>query len=151
MQLTIIPSDGAVYENGVSYTNLVWNGTPANVHALQFNTDTNVGWIEYTDGSPNEDINVLPQWALNAEAAWNVANNPPVEPPTAEQNKLMAISKLGSTDWAATVDISDPAYSNPYLMNQVDFLNYRSQIRQIAVNPTPGYIDWPVEPTAVWS
>lgn len=74
---------------------------------------------------------------------------PPV--PTAEQNKKTAISKLQATDWAATVDIANPEYSNPYLTNQDAFLSYRSQIREYAINPIPGFITWPTEPTAIWS
>jgi hypothetical protein len=86
MKLTIIPSDGAVYENNVCYSGLTWEGTPADVHALQWLDDA--GWIEYNDGAVNEDITVLPQWADNAMAAWTVANTPvpppPPTPPTAE-------------------------------------------------------------------
>jgi hypothetical protein len=80
MRLTIIPSDSAVYENGVCYSGLTWEGTPTNVHALQW--DDVSGWIEFNDGSLNEPIDVLPEWAINAEAAWTAANNPPPEPPT---------------------------------------------------------------------
>lgn len=150
MKLTIIPIDGAVYEDDLCYSNLTWEGTPVNVHALQWQTSS--GWIEFNDGTPNESITVLPQWADNAMTAWTAANTPvPPVPPTAEQNKLTAINKLRATDWAATVDISDPAYSNPYLTNQNDFLAYRSQIRQIALNPVAGNIDWAIEPAAVWS
>lgn len=77
---------------------------------------------------------------------------PPVPvPPTAEQNKQTAISKLQATDWAATVDINNPQYSNPYLANQDAFLAYRSQVREYAVNPVAGFINWPTEPIAVWA
>ena len=158
MKLTIIPSDGAVYENGVCYLNLTWEGTPADVHALQYDTDLLYGWIEYVDGlKPNEDIFELPQWAINAEAAWEQANNPPPPPPPTpeeiqEQNKATAVSLLQATDWAATVDISNPQYSNPYLMNQDEFLAYRSQVREIAVYPPTIPVGvWPTVPTEVWS
>lgn len=77
---------------------------------------------------------------------------PPVPvPPTAEQNKQTAISKLQVTDWAATVDIANSEYSNPYLTNQDAFLAYRSQVREYAVNPVAGFVNWPAEPTAIWS
>ena len=165
MKLTIIPSDGAVYENGVCYGNLSWEGTPNNVHALQWNSDvpftvegvTYYGWLEFNDGTPNENISVLPLWAGNAEAAWDAAANPPPPPaPTPEQiqaqNKSEAMSLLQQTDWTATVDISNPQYSNPYLMNQDAFLAYRSSVRAIAVNPptTPVTV-WPTLPTEQWS
>lgn len=76
---------------------------------------------------------------------------PPPVPPSAEGNKQTAIKKLQATDWAATVDIANPEYSNPYLTNQDAFLAYRSQVREYAVNPVAGFIDWPTEPTAIWA
>lgn len=165
MKLTIIPSDGAVYENGVCYSNLTWEGTPANVHALQWNSDAPFtvddvvyyGWIEFNDGASNDNISVLPLWAGNAELAWDAAANPPPPPPPTpeeiqEQNKAQASSLLQQTDWTATVDIANPQYSNPYLMNQNDFLAYRSQVREIAVNPPTTLVDvWPTLPTEQWS
>jgi len=165
MKLTIIPFDGFVGENGVGYSNLTWAGTPANVHALQWNDAAPInedgtlyyGWIEFNDGTPNELINTLPIWATNAEAAWQTANNPPSPPPpTPEeiqaQNKAQASSLLSATDWTATVDIADPKYSNPYLMNQADFLAYRSAVRDIAVNPpTTPVTTWPTLPAEKWS
>lgn len=66
-------------------------------------------------------------------------------------NKQQAESLLRETDWTATVDISNPQFSNPYLGNQDAFLAYRSQVRQIAINP-PVVVDvWPVKPDEVWS
>lgn len=156
MKLSIIPSDGTVCENGVCYTKLTWDGTPPDVHALQWDTDS--GWIELKDGSPNEPITELPDWAISAEAAWDVANQPPPPPPppTPEeiqaQNKAQAESLLQATDWTATIDIADPAYSDPYLSNQTEFLQYRSEVRKIAVNPPTTPVDpWPTPPAEEWS
>lgn len=65
-------------------------------------------------------------------------------------NKAMAQEMLSSTDWAATVDINNPQYSNPYLANQQEFLQFRSEVRAILVN-TPAIINnWPVTPNAMW-
>jgi hypothetical protein len=147
MKLTIIPSDGSVYENNVNYIGLTWQGTPANVHALQW-LDVE-GSIEYNDGTPNESITVLPQWANNAMDAWTVANTP--IPTTAIQNKQLASQKLYETDWTTIPDVSDPTKSNPYLVNTSEFLIYRNAVRQYAINPIAGNIDWPVTPTAIWS
>lgn len=152
MKITIIPSDGAVYENGICYSNLTWYGTPTNIHALQWDTDS--GWLEFNDGSMNEDISGLPDWAINAMAAWEQANNPPPppppEPPTAEQNKATAVNLLKDTDWATESDVIDPTKS-PHLVNQSEFLDYRNQVRQYAVYPIAGYINWPVVPESVWA
>jgi len=182
MKLTIIPSDGFVAENGVGYDRLSWEGTPPNVHALQWDSSTPInriiksvtedlvngalvpvtkdsistyyGWIEFNDGTPNEDISVLPEWSINAMTAWEQANNPPPppppEPPTAEENKTTAVSLLKDTDWSVESDVIDSARS-PHLTNQSDFLDYRSQVRQIAVYPTAGDLTWPIIPKAIWA
>ena len=128
---------------------------PANIHAIQWYETQ--GEIEFTDGTPNQPITVLPDWAINAESVWQVAYDasiapPPAPlPPTADQNKALAASKLYQTDWTTISDVSDPSKSNPYLMNVADFTAYRNQIRQIAINPVAGNIDWVVEPTPKWS
>lgn len=158
MKLSIVPSDGTVCEDEICYSNLTWTGTPANVHALQW--DTASGWIEFNDGSPNEGIDELPSWAINAEQAWDDANSKPTPtPPTPEEiqeankaaNKVEAQQLLQATDWTATVDISNPQFSNPYLANQDEFLAYRSQVRAIAVNPPATPVDpWPTLPAEDW-
>lgn len=76
---------------------------------------------------------------------------PPPDPPTAEQNKNKAIRLLEETDWAATDDVGNPQVANPYLVNQAEFLSYRSALREIAVNPVAGDIQWPTKPTEQWS
>lgn len=150
MRLTIIPIDGAVYEDGVCYAGLTWDGTPENVSALQW-FDVG-GWIEFKDGKPNETITVLPTWADNAMAAWTVANTPvPPPPPTAEQNQAYAATLLYQTDWTTIPDVGDPTKSSPYLVNVNEFLAYRNSVRQYAINPVAGNIDWATKPTAIWS
>ena len=149
MKLTIIPSDGAVYENDLCYSGLTWEGTPADVHALQW-LDV-AGWIEYNNGQPNEDITVLPDWANNAMAAWTVANTPvPPTPPTADDNKSNAVNLLQATDWTQIPSVSDPSLSNPYLANKLAFDQYRNEVRQVAVYPVAGDIVWPVAPQESW-
>lgn len=66
-------------------------------------------------------------------------------------NKNQAVTLLQETDWAATVDITNPEYSNPYLTNQNEFLAYRSAVRQIAVNPPTTEAVFPIQPKAIWS
>lgn len=76
---------------------------------------------------------------------------PPSGPQVQKQNKQQAESLLQATDWTATVDISNPQYSNPYLINQDEFLAYRSQVRAIAVNPPLTQAEFPPVPTEQWS
>lgn len=87
--------------------------------------------------------------------AWEVIDLDPEqiaynENKAKENNKSTAESLLQQTDWTATIDISDPQYSNPYLANQAAFLAYRSNVRKIAVNPPVTVDVWPVKPEEVW-
>jgi hypothetical protein len=152
MKLTIIPGDGSVGEDGVFYNNLdlASCNIPANVHALQW--DDAAGWIEFKDPVPNEEITSLPAWANCCMTKWTEANTPkPPEPPTAIQNKNTATQKLQATDWTTIPDVADPAKSNPYLANAQDFVVYRNAVRQYAVYPVAGNINWPVVPQEVWT
>lgn len=151
MKLTIIPTDGSVGENGVFYNGLDLSSCniPADVHALQWQ-DT-AGWIEYDTTISNETITELPAWANCCMTKWTEANNPPVVPPTAEQNKKTASQKLYETDWTTIPDVGDPTKSNPYLSNVQDFVTYRNTIRQYAINPIAGVINWPSIPQTIWT
>jgi len=152
MKLTIIPIDGAVTEDGKSYIGLDLSscGIPSDVRALQWQDTT--GWVEFWD-KPNEDITTLPSWVNCCLTAWDQANNPPPPvpvPPTAEQNKQTAIGILQSTDWTQIPSVSDPALSNPYLANKNAFDLYRNSVRQYALNPVAGDINWPILPVENW-
>ena len=73
MKLTIIPSDGAVYKDGVSYSGLDLSVVPTNVHALQWYDSE--GEVEF-NGRPkpqNELITVLPDWANACLTKWDEA------------------------------------------------------------------------------
>jgi hypothetical protein len=151
MKLTIIPIDGSVGEDEVFYNelNLSSCAIPANVHALQWDGIT--GWVEFNEPIPNEEITTLPSWANCCMTKWTEANTPvPPQPPTAEQNKATAVDKLQATDWTTIPDVSDPAKSNPYLSNSQDFITYRNAVRQYAVYPVAGDINWPEIPQEVW-
>ena len=76
MKLVIIPIDGAVYVDGVSYSNLDLSFCPSEVHALQWNVIK--GWVEFKDNDEgikpqNQAITQLPSWALEAKAKWDEA------------------------------------------------------------------------------
>lgn len=108
------------------------------------------GWIPFT-ANPN-DVEQLGRdvfAALVSGAAGPVA--PYVAPVTpAAQNKVEAEQRLAKTDWVNQPDVYDPAIT-PHLTNRDDFIAYRAQVRAIAVNPTEGNLNWPIEPTAIWS
>ena len=61
--------------------------------------------------------------------------------PTAYQNQETAISLLQQTDWTTIADVGNPQMSNPYLANQAEFIQWRSQVRAIAVSPIEGNLE----------
>jgi hypothetical protein len=154
MKLTIIPVDGNVKKDGVGYLQLDLSSCaiPSNVRALQWEETS--GWLEFWD-QQNEDITTLPSWTNCCLTAWDVANNPPPppppSPPTADENKQTAVSLLQQTDWTTIPDVNDPTKSNPYLSNVNDFVTYRNAVRQYALNPVAGDINWPTIPEEVWT
>ena len=52
--------DNKFYHNIRSHTEI-----DANVHALQLNTTTNTGELEFIDNRENESLSSFPQWATN--------------------------------------------------------------------------------------
>lgn len=68
----------------------------------------------------------------------------------AAQNKTKAANLLSQTDWTAIPDVADPAKSEPYLVNQAEFVSWRSVIRAIAVTPTYDAF-FPTMPVEQWS
>jgi len=89
MKLTIVPVDGAVYVNGVSYLGLDLSFVPADVHALQWQ-DTS-GWIENKSALvQNQDITELPAWANACIAKWDSAK-------AAEESAILAAQQARQT------------------------------------------------------
>lgn len=158
MKLTIINEDKFVAIDEVGYEPLDMSSIDPTIHAVQWFED--LGWIEYKaigeNKPPNQTITSIEQFQTVINE-WNLADYAKKHPPapTPEeiktQNKEQAESLLQATDWTCTIDINNPQYSNPYLMNQSDFLTYRSQVRQIAVNPPIEPVTFPTVPTEVWS
>lgn len=65
-------------------------------------------------------------------------------------NKQQAKNLLAQTDWTTIPDVTNPAMSNPYLANSVDFIDYRNQLRAIVFNPPNTEIIFPVIPVEDW-
>jgi hypothetical protein len=93
-----------------------------------------------------------------AQIGWTYVNGQfiaPIPPaPTPEeliaQCKSIATGILNSTDWTSIPDVGDPTKANPYLMNQAEFIAYRSTVRGYAVNPVENPT-FPTAPTEQWS
>lgn len=85
------------------------------------------------------------------ELGWTVRPLTPEEANAQKQLvKQQASSLLSATDWTSIPSVADPAQSNPFLANQNAFLEYRNQVRSIAVNPPTYVSQWPVLPVEVW-
>jgi hypothetical protein len=90
------------------------------------------------------------------EEAFDVEGNQVIYNPVAvqqEADKLSCANQakaiLNSTDWTSIADVGDPLKSNPYLVNQAEFIAYRSTVRGYAVNPVVDPV-WPTPPTEQW-
>ena len=55
-KISIIKPDTTVTVDGLGYDSLDVSSVASNIHAIQFDTSTNTGHIEYNDGTANEDI-----------------------------------------------------------------------------------------------
>lgn len=94
-------------------------------------------------------------WTRDSEA-FDVDNNEVKYDPVAVQEradkiscKQNAVQLLQATDWTTIPDVANPSDSNPYLTNQREFMTWRSEIRQLAVNPVANPV-WPTQPTPTW-
>jgi transglutaminase-like putative cysteine protease len=108
------------------------------------------GWIPFT-ADPN-DVEPLGKEVFDSCIAGDAGPVGDYVAPitSAASNKAEAERRLAATDWVNQPDVYDPA-NTPHLTNRDVFIAYRSQIRGIAVNPVAGNLDWPSEPSAVWS
>jgi hypothetical protein len=76
--------------------------------------------------------------------------SPQPVPPTADENKQLAVTLLQQSDWTSIADVANPEMSNPYLANQDEWIAYRSKLRNIAVYPVEGLIPFPEQPSENW-
>jgi hypothetical protein len=80
------------------------------------------------------------------DALW-----PSTQKTIAKQNcKKQAQELLYETDWTTIADVANPQLSNPYLVNQSEFVSYRNIVRNYAINPVVDPV-WPTMPTEQWS
>lgn len=129
-------SNYAIVENTLVINTCVWDGTsdwtpPEGTTAVQIPVDSVAGvGYSYIDG----------QFIA-----------PVIPPISASDNKATADSILSETEWTSIPAIGNPELSNPYLTNQAEWLYYRSKIRDIALNPPEGNVDWITPPQEFWS
>jgi len=73
----------------------------------------------------------------------------PIYIPSAQENKEKAENLLAESDWVNQPDVYD-TNTIPHLLNRDEFLEYRSQLRMIAISPVDGILEWPSAVVAVW-
>lgn len=79
MRLTIVPEDGAVYKDGLSFSNLDLSFIPSNIHALQWydlfgEVEFKTSFVDGVVIKPsNSVITELPTWAVQALTVWQEA------------------------------------------------------------------------------
>lgn len=130
-----------------------------NIQVIAYLTVNNIAYTlgDYETGQPEGQSDQILYWdtaKLGAEPTQSQLDESYLfyeGQQIAAQNKTDATQLLQATDWTCTVDITNPQYSNPYLMNQNAFLTYRSQVRAIAVNPPTTPAIFPEQPQAIWS
>lgn len=121
----------------MDYTLILTTNFPGAQWAISGNDYDTLQWFSETPPKPTqEELDAL--WPSTQE---QVAKN---------DCKSKATTILQSTDWTSIGDVGNPAMSNPYLVNQAEFIAYRSTIRGYAVNPVVDPV-WPVAPTEQWS
>ncbi len=106
MKIAIIPADGAVYVDDVSFSGLDLSCAPSGVHALQWSGDK--GWIEFQNESefikpPNESIDAFPEWASICVAAWQTAKSQYEAAVTANKIHVSADGAQPTVDGAETL------------------------------------------------
>jgi len=98
--------------------------------------------------TPVQANNVWQQsWEVVALSPEEIAKN---EQNARNANKSQASHLLTETDWVELNDVTDPE-NPPFLSNKTEFTQYRSAVREIAVNPPVTVTEWPVKPEEIWS
>ena len=97
------------------------------------------------------DIDRTEFWAnetgqYTLEQAQQLANSNASE----SYNSQKAKALLAETDWSEIPSVS-ASTSTPRLVNVQDYITYRVALRQIAINPTAGYVQFPSKPASIWA
>ena len=102
MKISIINPDSTVVIDGLGFDSLDLSTIPSTTHAIQFDTATSVGHIEYNDGTANEAITSIAAYQSIIDA-WQVANDAQLVELTAQEIlNNESLGYLASTDWYAS-------------------------------------------------
>jgi hypothetical protein len=104
MKISIIKPDSTVTIDGLGFDSLDLSIVPSTTHAIQFNTATSIGHVEYNDGTANEAITSIAAYQSIIDA-WQVVKDAqpvPVELTAQEVLNNESLAYLDSTDWYIT-------------------------------------------------
>ena len=120
----------------INYSQIISVNYPNSEWALNNEDYSTLQWFSDTPKPTQEELDAL---------------KPSTEEYYAKQNcKAQATTILNATDWTSIADVGDPTKANPYLINQAEFIAYRSTVRGYAVNPVVDPV-FPTAPTEQWS
>lgn len=148
MRVTIISSDKMVYVDSFAYELTDMSFVPSEVRALQWFGAN--GWIEFNNGTSNQEITELPDWANTSIQEWEALDYAAKNPPPPSQDQLIAQCKEEAKRRLQDTDYSELSDVKAVLSNYPDFATYRSQVRGIYLNPVASPV-WPMQPDAEWN
>ena len=120
----------------INYPLILFINYPNDLWSILGNDYETLEWFSETPKPTQQELDAL--WPSTEETqAKNDCKN-------------KAIPILQSTDWTSIADVGDPTKANPYLINQAEFIAYRSTVRGYAVNPVVDPV-FPTAPTEQWS
>ena len=115
MMISIIVSDTTVVRDGVGYSDMDLSSLAANIYAIQFNTTTSKGHIEYNDGTVNKDITSITPYQSIVDAHIAKKATKDSEATTAESNQTALEATYGwkrQQEYPSIVDQLDDIYHN---------------------------------------
>ena len=106
MKISIINPDSTVVIDGLGFNSLDLSTISSTTHAIQFDTATSTGHVEYNDGTANELITSITTYQSIIDA-WQIAKDENVQPVSVELTAQEVLNNeslgyLASTDWYIT-------------------------------------------------
>ena len=102
MKISIINPDSTVVIDGLGFNSLDLSTISSTTHAIQFDTATSTGHVEYNNGTANEAITSIAAYQSIIDAWQVVKDAQPVELTAQEILNNKSLGYLASTDWYIT-------------------------------------------------
>ena len=102
MKISIINPDSTVVIDGLGFDSLDLSTISSATHAIQFDTATSTGHVEYNNGTANESITSIADYQSIIDAWQVVKDAQPLELTAQEVLNNESLGYLASTDWYIT-------------------------------------------------